>query len=101
MSEISRVVDPHGLNADQDPAIYLNADPDPDPGSHFNGIHADPNPGPTLPSQKVEFLQKNILYVGIGHRNRYVNKIGFLKAGFKIVFQSPGSGFPIRTQIRM
>jgi hypothetical protein len=53
-----------GLNADQNPAFNPNADPDPDLGSHANGIYADPNSGPTLPSQKVEFLQKNIIYVG-------------------------------------
>ena len=28
----SRAVDPHSLYADPDPAVFLNADPDPDPG---------------------------------------------------------------------
>jgi hypothetical protein len=37
-----------GFNADPDPAFYLNADPDPDPGQ-------------TLPSQKVKFYIKNTL----------------------------------------
>jgi hypothetical protein len=40
------------VNADPDPAFYLNADSDPDPGSQTN---ADPFPGQTLPSQKVGF----------------------------------------------
>jgi hypothetical protein len=39
-----------GFNVDLDPAFYLNADPDPDLGSHTN---ADPDPSQTLKSQKV------------------------------------------------
>ncbi len=38
-----------GFCADADPAFYLNADSDPDPGQ-------------TLPSQKVGFYMKNILW---------------------------------------
>ena len=41
-----------GFNADPDPAFFLKADPDTDPGQ-------------TLPSQKVGFDMKNILYVGV------------------------------------
>ena len=29
----SRAVDPHSFYADRDQAVFLNADPDPDPGS--------------------------------------------------------------------
>ncbi len=43
------------------PAFYLSADPDLDPGSQSN---ADPGPGHTLLSQKVEFLHENMLEVG-------------------------------------
>jgi hypothetical protein len=50
-----------GFNADLDPAFYLNADSDPDPGSETTKpmrIRADPdsNPGHTLQSQKVEIF---------------------------------------------
>ena len=49
------------FNADPDPSFYLNADPD--PGSQPNEIYADPyqdpDPGQSLPSQKVEFLYEN------------------------------------------
>ena len=30
---ISRAVDPHSFFADLDPAVFLNADPDPDPAA--------------------------------------------------------------------
>jgi hypothetical protein len=45
------------FNADPDPAFYLNADPV--SGSQTNSADPDPDmdPGQTLPSQKVEFLQ--------------------------------------------
>jgi hypothetical protein len=46
------------ITADPDPSFYPSADPD--PGSQTN---ADPYPGQTLPSQKVDFDMKNILYV--------------------------------------
>jgi hypothetical protein len=49
------------FNADPDPAFYLDLNPDPD--SQTNVIHADPDPGQTLPSQNVESLHENILYV--------------------------------------
>jgi hypothetical protein len=56
------VVAPHLFNAELDPAFfYRNADPDPDPGTQTN---ADPYPGQTWLSQKVEFLYENILNVG-------------------------------------
>ena len=32
VSIISRAVDPHSFYADPDPAVFLNADPDPGPG---------------------------------------------------------------------
>jgi hypothetical protein len=50
--------DPH---LDPDPAFYLIADPNPDTGSQTN---ADPDPGQTLPSQKVDFHMKYIPYLG-------------------------------------
>ena len=31
-SALTRAVDPHSLYADPDPAVFLNADPDPGPG---------------------------------------------------------------------
>jgi hypothetical protein len=40
--------------------LYLNADPDPDPGEQTNAV---PDSGPTLPSQKI-FEMKNKLNVG-------------------------------------
>jgi hypothetical protein len=47
------------FNVDPDPASYLNADPD--SGTQTNADQ-DPDPGPTLPSQKVKFLhEKNTL----------------------------------------
>ena len=30
---VSRTVDPHSFYADPDPAVFLNVDPDPDPGA--------------------------------------------------------------------
>jgi hypothetical protein len=39
-----------------DPPFYLIADPDKDSGSQPVRIHADPNPGQTLPSLKVGFF---------------------------------------------
>jgi hypothetical protein len=45
-----------GFNADPDPAFCLNADPD--PGAKLKRIRADPYPGQTFKSQKVEFLQE-------------------------------------------
>ncbi len=47
--------------------IGFNADPHPDPAFYLN---ADPDPGQTFKSQKVEFLHKNIINVG----NRATNK---------------------------
>ncbi len=41
------------VDTDSEPAFYLNTNPD--RGSQTN---ADPDPGQTLPSQKVEFLHK-------------------------------------------
>ena len=32
-----RAVDPHSFYADPDPAVFLNADPDPDQGGEMNG----------------------------------------------------------------
>jgi hypothetical protein len=40
-----------GSATDPDPAFYLNADPDPNPGHQTNADHCE-----TLPSQKAEFL---------------------------------------------
>ncbi len=46
-----------GLNADPDPAFYLNVDldPDRDPGSQ---AHAVLDPGQTLKLQKIRFLHE-------------------------------------------
>ncbi len=48
-----------GFNADPDPALYLNADPDTNPDPR-NQINADPDqdPGHNFKSQKVEFLHE-------------------------------------------
>jgi hypothetical protein len=47
-----------GFNADTGPdqAFYLNPEPDPDPRAKAMRILADPDPGQTLKSQKVDFL---------------------------------------------
>ncbi len=42
-----------GFNVDPGPAFYLNADSD--PGSQTTNADPDPDPGQTLPSQKVGF----------------------------------------------
>ena len=40
-------MDPHSFYADPDPAVFLNADPDPDPGpAVFLNADPDPDPGP-------------------------------------------------------
>jgi hypothetical protein len=53
-------VDPHWFKGGSGTSFfYLNADPN--PGSQTN---PDPDPGQTLPSQKVEFYRKNIVFVG-------------------------------------
>jgi hypothetical protein len=44
-----------GFNADPEPAFYLSADADPDPGAKPMRIHADPDPNQTLRSQKLDF----------------------------------------------
>jgi hypothetical protein len=41
-----------------DPAFYLNADPDPDPGSQSNA-----DPGHIIKSQIVEILHENMLEI--------------------------------------
>jgi hypothetical protein len=48
-------VDLHCFNVDQDPALNINADPD--PGSPTNAV-LDPDPGQTFRSHKVEFLNE-------------------------------------------
>ncbi len=55
-----------GFNAALDTAFYLNANPDPDPGSQTN---ADLDLGHTLKFQKVEFLHENILKAGNRSKN--------------------------------
>ncbi len=50
--------------AEPNPAFYPNARPDPDQREQPVWIRADPDPGQTLPSQKVGCLKKKILYVG-------------------------------------
>jgi hypothetical protein len=45
-----------GFNSDPDPDFFLNADPD--QGAKPTRIHADPDPGQTFKSQKVEFLHE-------------------------------------------
>ncbi len=46
-----------GFNADPELAFYFSkdADADPDPGAKPMRIHADPDPGQTLRSQKLDF----------------------------------------------
>ncbi len=44
------------FNADLDPAFYLIADPDPDPGNKPMPINADPDPDPG--HIEVEFLHE-------------------------------------------
>jgi hypothetical protein len=44
------------FDADPDPVQYHKADPDQNPGSQTKSM--DPDPGKTLPSQKVEFLHE-------------------------------------------
>jgi hypothetical protein len=46
-----------GFGAVLDPAFYLNADPDPDPGSQTDA-RPDLDPVQTLLSQNVEFLHE-------------------------------------------
>ncbi len=70
-----RYVDPHCVNADPDPDFFfLNADPD--PGQQNNSVHEDPNPGPTLKLQKVEFLHGKYKYLkAIGKKTyRYLRR---------------------------
>jgi hypothetical protein len=47
-----------GFIVDPDPAFYLNAEPDPDPGSKPMRINADPDPGQTLPHKILGFYLK-------------------------------------------
>jgi hypothetical protein len=44
-------------------------------------INADPQPdrGQTLPSKKLDFDMKNILYVGICHKHTYAGTTAILK----------------------
>ncbi len=59
-----------GFNADLDPAFYLNADPDPDPGKEPMRIQADPDPGQTSKShKKLNFYMKNIFKVDNRSKN--------------------------------
>ncbi len=67
------VADPHLFHCGFAPAFYLNANPDPAPGSQTitdpdpaagSQTNADPDLVQTFPSQKVEFLLENIVYVG-------------------------------------
>jgi hypothetical protein len=47
-----------GVNGDPGPAFHLNADPDPRSQTNADpcdDVDLDPDPGQTLPSQKVEF----------------------------------------------
>ncbi len=53
--------DPVGFNVDPDPAFYLIADPDPDPGNKPMPINADTDPDPV--TKKWSFYMKNILKV--------------------------------------
>jgi hypothetical protein len=50
-----------GFNANPDLASYFSVDADADPGAKPMRIHADPDPGQTLRSQKLDF---DILYEG-------------------------------------
>jgi hypothetical protein len=63
---------------DPDPAFYLNEYPhlDPDPVAKPIRIHADPDPGQTFKSQKVEFLHEK--YTG---QKTYLQK-------YKCLFES-------------
>ena len=43
-SVLARAVDPHSFFSDPDPAVFLNADPDLDPGGKKNADPMDPDP---------------------------------------------------------
>jgi hypothetical protein len=47
-----------GFNANLDPAFNLNAGPNPDPGAKPMWIHAEPDPGLTVTSQKFDCLNE-------------------------------------------
>jgi len=49
-----------GFSCSLDPAFYLSADTDPDPGSQTN---PDTDPGQTYKSKKVEFLHEKYRYL--------------------------------------
>ncbi len=72
------------FNADPVPAFYLNANPDLDPGSQTN---ADPDPGHTLESQKVEFLHvKYTESMKVGNRSKtYLRRYGYKKNILKVL----------------
>jgi hypothetical protein len=55
-----------GCNGDPDPSFYLNAAPDPYPGSQPNADPVlDPDPCQTLKSQKLNFYLQIILVLDI------------------------------------
>jgi hypothetical protein len=51
-------------NADPDPAFNLNADPNPDPGAKPMWIHAVPDPGLTVTSQKFYYSIEKYTFHG-------------------------------------
>jgi hypothetical protein len=74
------VADPHWFQSGSgpNPAFYLNADPD---------------PGQTLKSQKVEFLRKNTV-LKVGDRSKHIITVHAINL---VNSHAPGSGsaFPI------
>jgi hypothetical protein len=98
------------LGPNPQPALWIriavNADPDPTfismriqiliriQGATLMRVHADPNPGQTLTSQKLNFYMKNTLEVGNGsktYQRRYKaeNQVYLL---ILVNFPAPGSG---------
>jgi hypothetical protein len=92
-----------GFNADPNPFyIIADLDPDSDLGSHTN---ADPDPGRTLKSHKVEFLTLKNNLKTYPRRCQILfarQETGFISK-FWSVSMTPGSGFafPIRIRIRI
>jgi hypothetical protein len=55
-----------GFNADSGPAFYLNADPDPDPGSQYNVDPSGSEFCQNLKLQKLNLLyEKNLSVLGM------------------------------------
>jgi hypothetical protein len=81
------------FNPDSNPAIHRNSDSDPELYEDKSmPIHADPEPGQTSQSQKVEFSHKKYMRSKAGNPNDLL---------ILVTFQAPGSGSAFLKRIRI